>query len=181
MLRGNRKASKRKIKYIMSKHDPRAQFITKFDPRIHFAVLTGVLDYPAVGMFSPKTLDTELMQATEGFLQEALEVDKTKKEVTVPKLFHWYQKDFGKNEFSVLKWISEQLHGQKKEDLESLLVKGKFNIIFNNYDFDISDTGTSSTDSGEINVSDLSSSEETSSSLNESSSELSPETRRRNK
>jgi len=180
MLRGNRKASKRKIKYIMSKHDPRAQYITKFDPRIHFAVLSGVMDFPVVGIFNPKTLDAELKQATESFLQEAIDFNKPKKEIIIPKMFHWYNKDFGKNEFSVLKWISEQLlPSQKKEDLDAFLSKGKFNLRYNKYDFEISDTGTSITDSVEISYSDMSS-EETSPTVSENS-ETSPETKRQNK
>eukprot|EP01114_Cavostelium_apophysatum_P010558 TRINITY_DN2442_c1_g1_i1.p1 TRINITY_DN2442_c1_g1~~TRINITY_DN2442_c1_g1_i1.p1 ORF type:complete len:1105 (+),score=306.42 TRINITY_DN2442_c1_g1_i1:300-3317(+) len=132
ILRGNRKAPRRKVKgQLMSKHDPRAQYIlTEFDPRIHFALVSGIAAHPAIGAYSGKDLDAELEMATQGFLQEFVEVEKSKKEITLPKLFYFFNKDFGKTDVSVLRWISDHLPpGEKRDDLEAV-AKQKFKLTY---------------------------------------------------
>jgi len=123
ILRGNRKASKRKIKVLLSKHDPRAKFITSFDPKIYFALVRGSKSNPVIPIFHPLSLDLELQMCSEGMLEDEIEIDKSKNIVTVPKIFYYYGKDFGKNESSIVKWISESMTStcKKKEELESLL------------------------------------------------------------
>jgi len=146
ILRGNRKASRRKVKYLISKHDPRAQYILGFDARIHFALISGVNACPAIGIYNHKTLDFELNMAMEGFLYESVMVDKNKKEIIIPKLFYYYNKDFGKNDGSMLKWISDHLVGQKKEDFD-VVIKHKFTLVYNKFEWDLSNASTVDNDS----------------------------------
>jgi len=138
ILRGNKKSSHRKVKCVITSQDPRHQFIVKFDPRIHFALLSNVKACPLVGTFSSKTLDQQLKLATEGYLQEQIILDKLKREIILPRIFYYYGKDFGKNDSSILKWIAIFFTQQMKEDLVALL-KHRHTIKFSKADCDICD------------------------------------------
>jgi hypothetical protein len=100
---------------LLSKHDPRAAFILKADPRVHFALISGAGSGPLVNVFSPKTLEEDLTTVTQGFLQDEIEIDRTTKEITLPKMFYHYPKDFGKNDTAMLNWIYIYLSGPRKD------------------------------------------------------------------
>jgi hypothetical protein len=135
MLRGNQKAPKRKLKSAISTHDPRAQFVTKFDPRIHFALFSSAKASAAVGAFG-RNLEFELQTATEGFLAEEVIADAARKELLLPKVFYYYGRDFGKNEAAVLKWIAEFLPIPRREELEAM-TKQKISLRYNRHDWDL--------------------------------------------
>eukprot|EP01119_Soliformovum_irregulare_P013308 TRINITY_DN3526_c0_g1_i1.p1 TRINITY_DN3526_c0_g1~~TRINITY_DN3526_c0_g1_i1.p1 ORF type:complete len:1045 (-),score=343.24 TRINITY_DN3526_c0_g1_i1:27-3161(-) len=135
MLRGNKKASRRKIKQVMSKHDPKIAFMTKPDPRIHFALISGSRSFPAVAVYRAKTLDKDLNTVTEAYLDEEVEMEKVKKTVIIPKLFYYYNKDFGKNDSALVKWIIENIPKHKKEEFEHL-AKHRMTVKFSSYDWD---------------------------------------------
>jgi len=143
IIRSNQKAPRRKIKQVLiSKHDPRVQFIPKFDPRVHFAMVCGVRAFPGIGVWSSKTLEKDLQAATIGFLTEEVTLDKAKKMVYVPKIFYYYNKDFGKNDTETLKWVvSNMADVPLKEELQQML-KGKLTIKFTKYDWDINNASS---------------------------------------
>eukprot|EP01116_Phalansterium_solitarium_P004885 TRINITY_DN1608_c1_g2_i1.p1 TRINITY_DN1608_c1_g2~~TRINITY_DN1608_c1_g2_i1.p1 ORF type:complete len:1045 (+),score=376.85 TRINITY_DN1608_c1_g2_i1:171-3305(+) len=136
ILRGNKKAPQRKIKSVISKHDPRARYILQPDARIHFALLSGTLSHAPLAIFEPAHIDDALNLAAEAFLQEEVALDKENKKVLLPRIFHYYNRDFGKNDAAMLKWVCERLTGQKRDDLE-LILRGSVSITFNRYDWDI--------------------------------------------
>jgi len=141
ILRENRKVAKQKLN-MFSKHDPRANFMTKFDPRIHFALVSSVKAFPAIVVFSRKSVDSELKLVTEGYLEDQITVDKSSKELLLPRVFQYYGKDFGKNENGLIKWIAENLSpGTKKEDLENMIQnKVSIKIKFSKQDLELSST-----------------------------------------
>jgi len=143
ILRGNRKATRKKVKQMLiSKHDPRVQFIPKFDPRVHFVMISGVRAFPGIGVLSSKTIEKDLQSATVGFLTEEVTFDKTRKTVIIPKIFYYFNKDFGKNDTETLKWVFANLSdGLVKEELQQL-IKHKMTIKFNKYDWDINNASS---------------------------------------
>jgi len=145
ILRGNRKASRRKIKSTVSTHDPRIQFIPKFDQRVHFAMISGVRAFPAVGVWSSKTIEKDLQTAMTGFLREEVTYDKPKKTVFLPKIFYYYNKDFGKNDTDTIKWIISNLADPMKEELQQM-IKHKLTIKFNKFDWDIHNASSEDVD-----------------------------------
>jgi len=136
MLRGNRRAHKRKIKSVVTKHDPRAPYIVKFDPRIHFALLSGVRSCPPIMFFSPKTIDMELSLATEGFLQAEVGVDNLNKQIILPKVFYYYKQDFGKTDSEMLQWITDHMQGDHKMNFE-IMVSHKCFIKYSEDDWNM--------------------------------------------
>ena len=137
ILRGNRKLSKRKIKVIISKADPRIKSVFNFDPRIHFVLNRfGTFSSTSIPILNPSQLDSQLQSITESVLCEEISIDRQKNIVIVPKFFAYYLKDFGKNESGLLKWISIYLKDKKKEDLE-FIINHKYTLKYQEYDWDL--------------------------------------------
>ncbi|WP_290813916.1 DUF547 domain-containing protein [Halovivax sp.] len=65
------------------------------DPRIHFALSTGAESSPPIAVYSPEDVEEELDVATEWYLEENVSYDRERDVATVPRLFRWYQGDFG--------------------------------------------------------------------------------------
>ncbi|MFC4248672.1 DUF547 domain-containing protein [Natribaculum luteum] len=69
--------------------------LEEVDPRIHFVLSKGTDKSPPVTVYSPDDCNEELDVATEWFLDENVSYDPNENVVTVPRLFLWYQGDFG--------------------------------------------------------------------------------------
>jgi hypothetical protein len=66
----------------------------KADPRIHFALNCGANSCPPIRIYSPKTVQHELEQATRAFLQNNSSYSALTNTLTVDELFNWYTSDF---------------------------------------------------------------------------------------
>ena len=64
------------------------------DPRIHFALNCGANSCPPIRIYSPKTVQHELEQATRAFLQNNSSYSPLTNTLTVDELFNWYAADF---------------------------------------------------------------------------------------
>lgn len=64
------------------------------DPRIHFALNCGANSCPPIRIYSPKTVQHELEQATRAFLQNNSSYSAINNTLTVDELFNWYAADF---------------------------------------------------------------------------------------
>lgn len=69
--------------------------VEQLDWRIHFALNCGAMSCPAVQQYDRNELDQQLDNATTLFLMFETEYDSTANTFALPKLFRWFQKDFG--------------------------------------------------------------------------------------
>ncbi|MGH9722979.1 MAG: DUF547 domain-containing protein [Bryobacteraceae bacterium] len=80
------------------------------DPRIHFAIVCASTGCPwlAREAFTAENLDTLLEARARLFLSQErnLRVDEKRQEVTLSKIFDWFEKDFGPDKAAVLRFVS---------------------------------------------------------------------------
>lgn len=69
--------------------------VEKLDWRIHFALNCGAMSCPAVQQYEKQDINQQLENATTLFLMFETEYDSTANTFALPKLFRWFQKDFG--------------------------------------------------------------------------------------
>ncbi len=95
VIRGNRG-----FPYFPGPHFPsfdprRGAVIRPLDPRLHFALKCASNSCPHIGVYTPEGLKTQLDLAARNFIQSDLLLDKERKTISVSRIFHWYQVDFG--------------------------------------------------------------------------------------
>lgn len=98
--------------------------VEKVDFRIHFALNCGAKSCPPIAFFDPDQIDGQLDLATDAFLEQDVEMDRTQNTVYVTKLMWWYLADFGG--FSGIRNLLFQ-----KGFIDSL----DYKIRFNEYDW----------------------------------------------
>ena len=69
--------------------------VNNFDPRIHFALNCGGLGCPPIRYYDAASINKQLDTATQAFLYSETDLDSTKNEVKISRLFNWYIGDFG--------------------------------------------------------------------------------------
>lgn len=69
--------------------------VDTIDYRIHFALNCGAASCPPIAFYTQDKIEQQLELATLSFLESETEVDKSKKEIRISKLFIWFQGDFG--------------------------------------------------------------------------------------
>ena len=99
------------------------------DPRIHYGVNCASIGCPNLPLkvFTGKNVDNLLEQAAEEFINHDRGVSFKEKQLTLSKLYSWYQVDFGEGEAGVIKHLmkyakpklKEQLKDQLKEQLKN--------------------------------------------------------------
>lgn len=116
------------------------------DPRIHFALNCGARSCPAVRFYESSSLDASLDSATRSYLLD-LNVDVSKRTVTLPKLLQWYKADFCSDNSmdAVIKWTLPYLSESKRSDVEVLLRQRDeddlpFKVLFAGYDWTVNDS-----------------------------------------
>lgn len=87
--------------------DPRLKYVVDCDPRIHFALNCGALGCPPIAAYSAdeRVLDAELTRATEGFLEQSVDLDAKTGIATLSMLFSWYKEDFGGSDVAIFDWV----------------------------------------------------------------------------
>jgi hypothetical protein len=89
VLRGNRAVL---LSAPFTQNDPRRRLILPLESRIHFALNCGAISCPPVRAYRAEQLETQLELATRSYLQS---VRLENGVVILPRLLHWYAKDFG--------------------------------------------------------------------------------------
>lgn len=69
--------------------------VSKIDYRIHFALNCGAESCPPIAFYSLEKIDTQLEMASLSFLESETDIDHSKKEIHISKLFQWFIADFG--------------------------------------------------------------------------------------
>mmetsp|Transcript_29555 Transcript_29555/g.32898 ORF Transcript_29555/g.32898 Transcript_29555/m.32898 type:complete len:449 (+) Transcript_29555:543-1889(+) len=136
ILRGNKKPPGPFSSRLIGKDDPRAPLVMIVrDARIHFALVCGAKSCPPIRIYTTENVDQALDWAAESFIDDETTVDPNKKEVKLSQLFKWYSSDFGKTNLEVLKFVSKYVTGQKKTDLDKLILNKSFSIKYSTYNW----------------------------------------------
>ena len=77
-------------------NDPRREtVIQSFDPRIHFALNCASNSCPPIGVYTPDKIQDQLDLAARNFINSDLVINSNLETISISKIFHWYQDDFG--------------------------------------------------------------------------------------
>jgi len=133
LLRANepaRKGGRRPMK----EDDPRLAFAPiLFDERVHFALYSACRSSPGLAVFQDSGLDAQLEAATRRYLSTQVRVADGAAALYVPKLFDWYQADFGGPQ-GVRSFVIARL--ERDEDLEAIDRRGgRVALKFLDYDW----------------------------------------------
>lgn len=123
LLRGN-----------MKKTDSRLAFMpVVYDERMHFGIYTARRSSPALRVFRPENLESQLEQATERYLRGTVQArdEKFRVKLVVPMLFKLYTGDFG-GERDVLEFVLARLD----EDVAELVDRRDGRVKFKYLDYD---------------------------------------------
>ena len=111
ILRGNAKKY-HGLTPLFSKKDPRLALAIHIpDPRIHFALYSACKSSARWNVYYPETIDEQLNNAVRAMLRRDLIVDSGSAELHVPKVFQWYEKDFG-GRSRIVGFITEHLNDE---------------------------------------------------------------------
>lgn len=87
--------------------DPRLSLVlSPVDARIHFGLFAATRSSPPLTVFGGSETDAALTLATRNVLRQQVSLDWGRNRLTLPKLFKWYERDFGSRE-SLLRFIAE--------------------------------------------------------------------------
>eukprot|EP00741_Cyanophora_paradoxa_P017790 tig00021017_g17182.t1 len=138
ILRGNRQRPW-SLKRQFGKADPRlALTVANPDPRIFFAISYLTVSSPAMVVYSAERLQEQLATAARAFCAEFVHVSAPRREVVLPKVFQWYQQDFGNNRNELLVKVAEYVGGPKGEQLLTLMQNaGTVNVKYTEYCWDL--------------------------------------------
>jgi hypothetical protein len=121
LLRANEPA-RRGARRPMREDDPRQRVAPiLFDERVHFAMYSACRSSPWLETFTEGGLDVQLESATRRYLGAHIRLDPGCKAMRVPKIFDWYESDFGGAE-GVLSFVIARL--ERDEDVEAVDRKG---------------------------------------------------------
>eukprot|EP00339_Tiarina_fusa_P001085 CAMPEP_0117034964 /NCGR_PEP_ID=MMETSP0472-20121206/24862_1 /TAXON_ID=693140 ORGANISM="Tiarina fusus, Strain LIS" /NCGR_SAMPLE_ID=MMETSP0472 /ASSEMBLY_ACC=CAM_ASM_000603 /LENGTH=531 /DNA_ID=CAMNT_0004744295 /DNA_START=318 /DNA_END=1913 /DNA_ORIENTATION=+ len=142
ILRGNRKPPFSLTAPFNAAKDVRAAFMFKeVDCRIHFALNCGGASCPPVKDFTAESIQEELRIVALAFCEENVtfvghQGDGRYKEILLPKIFSWYQEDFGSNHSALLRTIYNFSRGKRQVVLQSMLGSGHApKVKFEPYDW----------------------------------------------
>ncbi|KAH9532976.1 hypothetical protein CY35_18G027300 [Sphagnum magellanicum] len=87
------------------KNDERlASVLEQAEPLISFALACGTRSSPAVRIYTSTNIKAELEAACQDFLVASVGVSR-QKHVLIPKILHWYARDFSHDATSLMKWV----------------------------------------------------------------------------
>jgi hypothetical protein len=130
ILRANRKPPN-SLRKRFKEYDPRLKHSLtpeQLDPRVHFALVCASSSCPPIGLFTKAKLDTELTQAGRTFCNGGgVLVDCQNKQVSLSRIFSWYDTDFGKTLPERLRYLADFLYSPEertclREETESIEV-----------------------------------------------------------
>eukprot|EP00850_Spirogloea_muscicola_P007359 SM000037S13494 [mRNA] locus=s37:192110:197390:+ [translate_table: standard] len=92
------------------------------EPLVSFALCSGCRSAPAVRLYSASNISNELQQSARDYLQAAIGLSKSGR-ILVPKILHWYARDFSDDAFSLLSWIFARLQPSQQKVLQEKMPK----------------------------------------------------------
>ena len=106
----------------LRENDPRQRLAPiLFDERVHFAMYSACRSSPWLETFTDAGLDVQLESATRRYLNAHIRLDPGCKALRVPKVFDWYEADFGGAD-GVRSFVIARL--ERDEDVEAVDRKG---------------------------------------------------------
>lgn len=133
LLRGN--ASKAgSFGAPMKRADPRLAFMpVAYDERMHFATYSARRSSPPLRVYHGEALETELEDATEGYLRAHVRMkdEKYRVKLRLPMIFKWYAEDFG-DERGVLEFVLARLDEEVAEIVDRR--DGRVKFMYLDYD-----------------------------------------------
>lgn len=113
------------------------------DPRIHFAIVCASLSCPRLHTeaFSGDRLEEQLDRLARQFINERrnLTIDPAAGQVTLSKIFEWFQGDFGQ---PLLDYVLRYTNAENTRLLRELRARKAPRIRFHEYDWSINDPGS---------------------------------------
>ncbi len=135
ILRGNRRHPRSLWSPFSSSDERRTFKIDPLEPRIHFALVCASSSCPPIGLYTSGDIDRELTVAGEVFINSGgLVIDRAKSKVSLSSIFQWYGKDFGPDNASRLRYLSNFLYEQEDRDYVRTNA-GKLKVRFQRYDW----------------------------------------------
>ncbi|KAL5078631.1 hypothetical protein RYX36_007052, partial [Vicia faba] len=136
ILRGNQRQPYTLMRPFGAKDKRLMVALSLPEPLIHFALVCGTRSGPALRCYSPRDIDSELMDAAHNFLRNGgVLIDFTAKIAYTSKILKWFSLDFGKNEVEVMKHVSIYLDPSESELLFDLLATSELKVIYQPYDW----------------------------------------------
>ncbi|CAI6004926.1 unnamed protein product [Closterium sp. NIES-64] len=95
------------------------------EPLVTFALSCGCASAPPVRVYHPDTVHEQLKAAAQEYIQANVKLHPGSGKILLPKLLHWYSKDFARNAVGLLQWAAEQMEdGQKHNILQAMGAAG---------------------------------------------------------
>ncbi|KJE88386.1 hypothetical protein, variant [Capsaspora owczarzaki ATCC 30864] len=124
ILRGNPKGT-------IKKDDPRfTHVLTKYDPRVHFAISYLTVSTSPMLIFHPESLALELSVISKVFVQQSFSLSVPRKRVMVSSVFDTYLKDFGNHANDAVRWVVSNIPRADATQLSSILIGGKYDLVY---------------------------------------------------
>jgi len=120
----------------MKDNDPRLAFAPiLFDERVHFGMYSACRSSPALTVFQDSALDAQLEAATRRYLAAHVKLANSGAALHVPKLFDWYDADFGGPQ-GVRSFVIARL--ERDEDIDAIDRRGgRVALKFLEYDWSL--------------------------------------------
>jgi len=99
------------------------------DARVNFALNYGCASSVPMRIYTTENLDNMLNRNAKDYLETHIFVDLPKKQVTLPKIMDWYQKDYGQSKEDILEWLAENVPSLKS------ISKAGFSILYDKFDW----------------------------------------------
>jgi len=117
----------------MKKADPRLALApVTFDERSHFALYTACRSSPPLRVFHGDNIEDQLEDASRDYLRSTVRVKEEGAKVKVPKLFQWYEEDFGGSD-GVLQFVVARLDEESVELIDRR--QGRVKLKYLDYDW----------------------------------------------
>ncbi|CAI7875073.1 unnamed protein product [Closterium sp. NIES-53] len=95
------------------------------EPLVTFALSCGCASAPPVRVYRPDTVHEQLKAAAQDYIRANVNLHPGSGKILLPKLLHWYSKDFARNAAGLLQWAAEQMEdGQKQNILQAMGAAG---------------------------------------------------------
>mmetsp|Transcript_38733 Transcript_38733/g.50072 ORF Transcript_38733/g.50072 Transcript_38733/m.50072 type:complete len:367 (-) Transcript_38733:345-1445(-) len=139
VLRNNRPGATPFAKPQFKKEDPRIAMSLPCDPRIHFCLNCGAISCPPIRFYTAEDIDGQMDIATRGYMQQ-VEVDPTSRNIRLPKLLDYYERDFGANQEEILDWVSKYLPEETSNSIGSEDIRS-FKVSYLPYNWNSNKSG----------------------------------------
>ncbi|KAG0620131.1 hypothetical protein M758_4G191500 [Ceratodon purpureus] len=94
--------------------EPAASSLDQAEPLVSFALCCGSRSSPVLRVYTAANIQTELEQACRDYLMAAVGVNKKTQTILIPKILHWYARDFSHDAESLIEWIATKLPQEKR-------------------------------------------------------------------